>query len=175
MEFALKFNSSSINDIADRYRFRTDENALKAGERIRGGQYTRTNLEEIFEWKTKGRGRSRLTKNTNSEIADALQLAVSAKTDRAAIAVLMGLNGIQIPVASAVLTAIDPERFTIIDFRALESLSVKRVNLNINFYLEYLYKCRSLAKENNVSLRTLDRALWQWSYENSSGPSYLLP
>ena len=139
---------------------------LKAGQQIKGGQYARRNLEIIFEWKTNGRGRSRLAKNTDEDITDALRLAIEAKTDRAAIAVLMGLNGIQVPVASAVLTAIDPERFTIIDFRALESLNVIQPAININFYLEYLDACRKLAKESSVPLRTLDRALWQWSKEN---------
>jgi len=35
----------------------------------------------------------------------------------------------------------------------------------INFYLNYLGECRRLAEANNVDLRTLDRALWQWSKE----------
>jgi hypothetical protein len=81
------------------------------GQNFRRDQYTRKNLETIFEWKTSGRGRSRFTKNNDEEIADALRLAVEAKTDRSAIAKLLGLNGVQVPVASAVLTAIDPERF----------------------------------------------------------------
>jgi hypothetical protein len=165
--FRLRFEASLIPALAGRYSFQDDIDALKAGEQIRGGQFTRKNLETIFEWKTNGRGRSRLAKNTDEEIADALRLAVEAKTDRSAIATLMGLNGIQVPVASAVLTAIDPERFTIIDFRALEALSLEQPTVTINFYLAYLRTCRSLAKQNNVSLRTLDRALWQWSKEHS--------
>jgi hypothetical protein len=124
-------------------------------------------LGRIFEWKTNGRGRSRLLVNTDEEIADALKLAIAANTDRAAVAVLMGLSGVQVPVASAILTAIDPERITIIDFRPSEALNVIQPSINIGVYLSYLDKCRELAKENNVPLRTLDRALWQWSKENA--------
>jgi hypothetical protein len=91
-----------------------------------------------------------------------------AETDRAAVAVLVGLNGVQVPVASAILTAIDPERFTVIDFRALEALGVTNATMTINYYLEYLDACRGLARENKVPLRTLDRALWQWSKERAS-------
>jgi hypothetical protein len=98
-----------------------------------------------------------------------LRFAAEATTDRAAIAVLLGLNGVQIPVASAILAAIDPDRFTIIDVRALEALGVTKYVLTINFYLEYLNKCRELARENRVPLRMLDRALWQWSKERSAG------
>ncbi|HUC31702.1 MAG TPA: hypothetical protein VMR99_03405 [Candidatus Paceibacterota bacterium] len=172
-QFELKFKPSLIPEIAARYSysFQKEDDALKAGEQIRSGEYTRTNLERIFEWKTKGRGRSRLLVNTDEEIADTLKLAMAAKTDRAAVAVLIGLSGVQVPVSSAILTAINPESFTIIDFRALEALGVIQPSINIDFYLKYLNKCRSLAKENNVPLRTLDRALWQWSKENSDLPA----
>ncbi len=50
-------------------------------------------------------------------------------------------------VASAVLTAIDLHRFTIIDFRALAALSIIQPTITINFYLAYLAKCRELAEE----------------------------
>jgi hypothetical protein len=166
-KFQLRFASSMLPELSKRYSFQDDVDALDAGKKIRSGQYTRANLETIFEWKTNGRGRSRLAKNTDEEIVDALRLAVEAKTDRAAVAVLTGLNGVQVPVASAILTAIDPERFTIIDFRALEALMAIKPMITTNFYLNYLGQCRELAKENNISLRTLDRALWQWSKENS--------
>src|ERR1019366_10728629 len=97
--FKLKFDESLIPELAGRYSFQDDIDALKAGEQIRGGHYTRRNLETIFEWKTKGRGRSRLATNTDEEIEDALRLAMAAKSDRAAIAVLWGLSGGQVPVA----------------------------------------------------------------------------
>jgi len=167
VQFKLLFDPSQISQLADRYNFRDDAEALIAGAQIRDGKCTRTNLLTIFEWKTKGRGRSRLGKNTDVEIADALALAMAAKTDRAAVAVLRGLDGIEIPVASAVLTAIDPERYTIVDFRALEALNISEANITIDFYLAYLDECRRLARINKVSLRTLDRALWQWSKDKS--------
>lgn len=163
----LQFDSSLISEIAIRYSFQEDVEALEAGKKIKSGEYSRENLRKIFEWKTNGRGRSRLEKNSDEDITDALRLAVEANTDRAAIAVLTGLSGVQVAVASAILTAIDPERFTIIDFRALEALGISQSVISINFYLEYLDNCRDLAKKNNVSLRTLDRALWQWSKEAS--------
>jgi hypothetical protein len=56
----------------------------------------------------------------------------------------------------------------VIDFRALQSLGTKRSYVNISFYLEYLNACRDLARQYNVSLRTLDRALEQWSDENDN-------
>lgn len=155
-QFKLMFDQSLIPTLAKRYSFQEDSAALNAGKKIRSGEFTRNNLETIFEWKTNGRGRSRLRKNSDQDIAEALKLAAEARTDRSAVAVLMGLNGVQVPVASAILTAIDPERFTIVDFRALEALNVKQAYISIDFYLSYLNECRNLADRNKVSLRTLE-------------------
>ena len=161
-KFELQFKPTDIPERAKRYGYPQDDAALAAGRRIREGEFTRKNLLDIFEWKTKGRGRSRIRRNSDKEIADALRLAVSAKTERAALAVLLGLNGVQVPVASAILTAIDPKRYTIIDFRALEALGSSSSNRSVNFYLAYLDFCLQLAAAHRVKLRDLDRALWQW-------------
>lgn len=55
---------------------------MVAGPAIADGAHTRPNLLSIHHWKTKGRGASRLAKNTDTEIADALALAVAANRDR---------------------------------------------------------------------------------------------
>jgi hypothetical protein len=49
-------------------------------------------------------------------------LANEAKSEWSAIAVLCGLDGVEVRVASAALTAVKPCAHTIIDFRALEAL-----------------------------------------------------
>jgi hypothetical protein len=92
--FKLQLKPADIPRLAKRYGPEQDDEALAAGQQIRGGELTRKNLSAIFEWKTKGRGRSRLSHNTDDEIADALTLAVNAKTERAAVAVLIGLHGV---------------------------------------------------------------------------------
>jgi hypothetical protein len=160
--FVLRFPPAAIPSLAKAYIDAREEKAFSAGRRIAFGSRGRDDLSAIIEWKTRGRGRSRLSKNSDDEIADALDLALQAKTERAAISVLLGLVGVDIPVASAVLTAIQPERFTVIDFRALFSLGINAGTYTIGFYLEYLTACRSIAAAR-VSLRTLDRALWQHS------------
>jgi hypothetical protein len=165
VNFRLQFDPTRIKELAARYLYDDDTEALAAGRRIAGGDYSRTNLEAIFRWKTGGRGISRLHRNSDLEISDALRLAACAQTERAAIAVLCGLGGVEIPVASAILTAINLERYTIIDYRALESLGVVATWHTVDSYLGYLNQCRELARQNGVTLRELDRALWQWSKE----------
>ncbi|MCS3498265.1 hypothetical protein M2189_002777 [Bradyrhizobium japonicum] len=86
------------------------------------------------------------------------------RTEWAAIAVLTGLSGVNVPVASAVMTAAMPQRFTVIDFRALWSLGIERRGYySVTFYLGYLEACRGIASDAAVDLRTLDRALWKHS------------
>jgi hypothetical protein len=165
--FQLQFKPALIPKLTARYSDEKEREAFVAGRRIARGDHGRANLEAIFRWKTGGRGISRLARKTDEEIAEALRLAIEAETERAAIAVLCGLTGVEIPVASAILTAITPERYTIIDYRALEALGVENGYLSIEFYLTYLSRCRELAKLNHVTLRELDRALWQWSKERS--------
>jgi hypothetical protein len=165
-DFRLQFRPRDISMLAKRYGpEQGDDAAIAAGRRIRSGGYERSNIEAIFKWKTRGRGISHLLRNSDDEIADALGLALSAKTARAAVAVLLGLRGVAVPVASAILTAVDPERYTVIDFRALQALGSESTDRSVNFYLDYLAECRQLATANRVPLRVLDRALWQWSKE----------
>lgn len=163
MRFEPQFDPSCLPALAASYPAAGDDKAFDAGKRIRQGVCTRTELEDIFEWKTNGRGRSRLRLNTDAEISDALSLSHSANTERAAVAVLCGLHGVDVPVASAILTTIDPQRYTVIDFRALEALGSPVTGRSVSFYLEYLRACRQLARAHAISLRDFDRALWQWS------------
>ncbi len=166
--FQLQFAPGRIKELATHYEYADDREPLEAGASISGGEYNRKNLEVIFRWKTGGRGISRLSRNTDAEIEDTLRLASTTQTERAAIAVLCGLHGVGVPVASAVMTAINPTPYTIIDFRALEAFGITEYNETVDFYLEYLTRCRMLAREHNVGLRELDRALWQWSKQRAA-------
>src|ERR1043166_6369023 len=144
--FSLQFSPRDIKLYAARYSYPIDAGFFEAGRRIAQGECTRANLIKIFRWKTGGRGARRLDRNTDTEIADALRLAVEAQTGRAAISVLTGLCGVDVPVASAILTAIKPKEYTVIDFRALEALGSESKYRSVEFYLEYLASCRHLAK-----------------------------
>jgi hypothetical protein len=166
--FELQFDPSLIDEKALSYKDSDDETAFAAGAKIRSGKYTKENLEAIFRWKTNSRGISRIQENSPEDVRDALRLATDAQSVRAALAVLTGLNGVDLPVASAILTAIFPETYTVLDFRALEALGQKPSSYTINFYITYLGACRGLVAAHNLpGLRHLDRALWQWSKDKS--------
>jgi len=165
--FKPMFNRAEALALAVAYKSDEDGPALMAGQAIANGDCSRLHLGTIFKWKTGDRGKSRIARNSDLEIADALGLAVAAKTPRSAVAVLVGLHGVQVPVASAILTAIRPSAYTVIDFRALEALKVATENRSIDFYLEYLTFCIQRARDWGMPLRDFDRALWQWSKDQS--------
>jgi hypothetical protein len=165
--FKPKFTDTKVPALVKAYGPESDDDALRAGQEIASGIYSWENIKTIFKWKTKGRGISRLKNNECEEIADALRLAAQAETERSAMAVLCGLNGVGVPVASAILTTMFPTRFTVIDFRALQSLGCENDDDGtINFYLVYLNACKDWAEQYKCTLRDLDRALWQYSKDN---------
>jgi hypothetical protein len=145
--------------------------AFEAGEAIRNGEYSLANLETIVRWKSE-RVVHYLIANSNENIRSALAIAASPNTSTEdAVNALTALRGVDISVATAILAAIYPDRYAVLDYRALEALGHARHD--VGFYKEYLAYCKRLADSNIVkpqgdlpaptALHALERALWQWS------------
>lgn len=176
--FQLQPSEAELQELADEYwqesgdrERELEKAAFEAGEAIRKGEYTLANLEAVVRWKSE-RVVQYLIGNSNEKIRKVLAVAAAPETPTGdAVKALLELQGIDIPMASAILAAIYPERYTVLDFRALEALGHARHD--VHFYEEYLDFCKRLAESNIVKpqsglpaptpLRTLDRALWEWS------------
>jgi hypothetical protein len=84
---------------------------------------------------------------------------------------LDGLIGVNVPMASAVLTLIDPRRYGVIDVRVWRLLyrlgSVKKrprgVGLSFNEWYHYLIKLRYYAKKHNLPVRAVERTLFEYA------------
>jgi hypothetical protein len=167
--FKPLLSKNQAQALCKEYPLVEDAEFLKAGQAIRSGDFSRIHFNEIFRWKTKNRGKSRPKQNSDEEIAEALRVSTILQSPKLAIALLCGLTGVAIPVASSIMTAIYPERFTIIDFRALEALDAEPERSgSLSYYECYLTFCTKLAKDWEISLRELDRALWMWSKKTGS-------
>jgi hypothetical protein len=176
--FQLQPAEAELQDLAEQYwqtsgekEHELEKAAFEAGDAIRNGDYSLANLEAIVRWKSE-RAVQVLIGNSNETIRRALSLAASTQSStEIAVNALTELHGIDIVLASAVLAAIFPERYTVLDFRTLEALGHARHD--VRFYEEYLAFCKRLAESNIVTpqselpaptpLRTIDRALWEWS------------
>ncbi|HVZ84400.1 MAG TPA: hypothetical protein VG893_12065 [Terracidiphilus sp.] len=145
--------------------------AFEAGAAIRNGEHTLANLEAVVRWKSE-RVVHYLIANSEAKIRQVL--AVAAKADcstRQAVEALMELRGVDLPIASAILACIHPDRYNVLDFRTLEAIGHERHN--VEFYTEYVAFCRRLAEKGLVKpqadlpgptpLHALERALWEWS------------
>jgi len=144
-----------------------------AGRCIVQSTGSRQDADIIYRWKSPRR-MDLFRKNTDGEVSQALTDAIAAKTPREAIESLTRLQGVGVKMASAILTAMFPELYTVCDFRAAEALGVKDSG-DVDFYTSYLEFCRKTSKEYGVSLRNFDRANWQWSKNKSKGQKRQLP
>ncbi|MGD0630390.1 MAG: hypothetical protein ABR987_13625 [Terracidiphilus sp.] len=176
--FELQPEASELQQLAEEYWQKTGEKeheleqaAFEAGAAIRGGDYSLVNLETVVRWKS-DRALHYLVGNSEAKIRQVLAVAASPDTSlRSAVEALTSLRGIDLPIATAILAAILPEQYSVLDFRALEALGHARHN--VDFYAEYVGFCRRLAERGMVapqkdlpgptSLHALDRALWEWS------------
>lgn len=176
--FQLQPAEGDLQNLAEEYWQKAGEKeqqlekaAFEAGEAIRNGEHTLANLEAIIRWKSE-RVVQYLIANNSEKIKRALSIAASpGSSTKEAVNALLDLQGVDIPVASAILAAIFPERYTVLDFRSLEALGHARHD--VHFYEEYLAFCKRLAESEIVQpqselpaptpLRALDRALWEWS------------
>lgn len=166
LNFTFAWTPEQIRRARDRYltdagELKREGAAFESGEKIAAGDAEPAgNLEAIIDWKSsRPKGRIK-TGNTPKEISEALRIATTAEQARTALGVLCGLRGVDVPMASAILTAIHPRRHTVIDWRALKALGVKKSWLTVDDYLEYLGFCKAKAAELSITLRDLDRALW---------------
>lgn len=140
------------------------------------GFLTKGNLHVVGLWKA-ARSARYLDRNKEAYVRDVTAIAFLEKSEQLRIEVLTLLHGVGWPTASVLLHWFHEDDYPILDFRALWSLSVDKPPSDywFDFWSAYVKKCRSLAKQYNVDMRTLDRALWQYSKENqppsrSGGP-----
>lgn len=144
-----------------------DSRCQAAGAAARSrGHYTREELIEVCGWKTR-RSASKVASSTEDAVVDATRRSLATADEALRMDAMLELNGVGVPTASALLHFAFPDDYPILDVRALESLGVKaRTQYPVSFWLEYLAACRGLALRHGVHIRTLDKALWQYSKEN---------
>jgi hypothetical protein len=170
--FALQFPASEIEALAERFAYVDDPATLLIGAAARArGHYERDEFLLVCAWKSP-RSRPRVQANGEDAIRAATAIALSpASTEQARMQALTSLEGVGVPTGSTLLYFAFPAGYPILDVRALHALGQKsRSVYPVSFWLAYLEACRALAAEHGVSLRTLDKALWQWSKEQPPAP-----
>lgn len=165
------WNRCAVND--------TPMKNLVPGVRDRG-YLTKDELIEVAKWKVpKKRNTHRHVINNCPDKVKEMTLSAFRATVGNSINYLrnqprrnMGLQGVRIPVGSAILHWFHEGRYPIWDRHAIWSV---RLNECLHHYKNkyerwraYVEFCRSKADEYEVCMRTLDRALLQYGRDNNS-------
>lgn len=141
-------------------------------EAFEQGTWSWDDLEWIVQWKMTGLPfvnkvlddfKTNKKAFTNSQITR----AVDAPRPEKKLAHLIELNGVAERMGTAFLLFMNPEQYTVLDWKAWSVLYNNGYlhyqmpdKPSIGDYQLYLGACWTLANEYNVSLRTLDMALW---------------
>jgi len=155
----------------DRKYLNTEDHTIEENlkRKLESSNYiTRNQFNEIGLWKSKRPKREYCSpENTEDFVKEVTGIAFDSKNERLKIEILQLLQGCSYPLASVILHFKYPDLYPILDFRALWSLGIERPkNYDFKFWWDYTSKIRQIAKENNVSVRELDKALWYYSKEN---------
>ena len=162
--FALQFPIQQVPEYAARYTDDDDE-VLAIGRTVRDrGHYTLDEFRRVCRWKTP-RSAPLVERNSGDAVEASTRVALGeAGSDRARVKALQSLRGVGLPTASVLLHLVFPERYPILDVRALHALGVPP-QYGYGFWESYAVEYRRLIKQAGVDGRTLDQALWQWSSE----------
>ena len=165
-EFEPKFAVEHIDILAAAYRYWDDTQSREAGRRAaQRGWMTPGELVEIGSWKTKNRQRHNLVLNSEKGVGEVTEFVLAPETGEAErLAKLCTLHGVRAPVASALLHFVDPGRWSILDYRILQSLRVERPDkYTFDFWERFQDATGAFAADAGVSRRCFDKAGFMWS------------
>ena len=133
----------------------------------RRGFISRAEFLAMCRWKSP-RAQQHYLRNPPARIREASRLALAARTERRRIESLLTLHGVSVPVASAILTLLDPQRYGVLDIRAWQMLyTVRGVDANpagrgftVGQWLRYLETLRRHARRLGASARAVEYTLF---------------
>jgi hypothetical protein len=116
-------------------------------------------------WKSH-RPKKHYESNDAGLIKETTELSFATEGEEERILKLIELKGVSWPVASAILHFAFPNKYPILDFRALWSLGWEKPSAySFKFWQKYCHEISQIAQQVNLSIRTVDKALWAYSKE----------
>ena len=129
----------------------------------------------IIVWKS-NRAKTKVRRGLSAahkSVETLMQQVAEARRPVDKVTLLTEIDGIGIRIASAILAVCYPSQFTVLDYRAWETLGSFQVAglpgsipTTPNAYVQYCEACIALAEKEGLSLRDLDRVLWARSWED---------
>jgi hypothetical protein len=189
-EFVRKWAAQYDDDFPAKYK--QDEVRLKAWLRaqFREGRayFDKRHFVEIATWKSQ-RPLRRYESNDEDLVQQVTALAFAARRDDLRLRLLTLLNGVGVPVASTILHFAFPDKYPIMDVRAVATLTrfglwtgpdpaqPGFIGFDVEDWQAYVRLMREHASRLGVTLRELDKALWAYdkhgAADGAEAPSLL--
>jgi len=146
------------------YDEKLDKEIISTSENVKAkGFATLKDLEKISYWKSP-RSHHHIQKNINNTIKDITGEVLNSNSDLINLGLLLLLQGVSYPTASAFLHFCHELDYPIIDFRAMWSVGFDvQPKYTPELWKDYVLLTRKISKSYLIDKRTLDRALWGYS------------
>ena len=143
------------------------------------GHLTASELEAVCYWKSP-RAIQYVRSNSPTSVRAATRKALTTRSERRRLEALVQLQGVSIPMASAILMLLDPKRYGVIDIRVWQLLhevgtvttNPRGVGFNFKNWYQFLVILRHFAKKLGVSARDVERTLFIVHKEYQAGRLY---
>ena len=150
-----------------------------AGVRARGS-FTRGEFTRMCRWKSP-RARLLWEANSPARVRAVSRAVLATRSERRRMELLTSLRGVGVPIASAILTLIDPRRYGVLDIRAWQLLfAIRSVTINargqgftIEQWEQYLSALRQHARRLRVTARTVEYTLFLCHRKFQQGTLYV--
>lgn len=141
--------------------------------------FNKSEFIQMCSWKSP-RPRRLYESNSNAVIRRVSIKVFAAGCEKEKVELLTNLKGVRIPTASAILTLTDPQNYGVIDIRVWQVLYSYGVVINrpsgVGFsfenWIKYLERLRFWAKNFNVTVREVERVMFEHHKENQEGTLY---
>jgi len=151
----------------------------RVGEARRNGFFSREEFLAMCRWKSP-RALRHYQRNAAGRVREASRLALAARSERRRMEHLLALDGVSVPVGSAILTLLDPRRYGVLDIRAWQMLYAMRgVDANpagrgftVGQWLRYLETLRKHASRLRVPVRAVEYTLFLCHRKRQRGRLY---
>ena len=143
------------------------------------GHLTPSELVTICRWKSP-RALQLIKSNSPFRVRNATRRALATRSERRRLEILIELNGVSVPMASAILTLLNPKRYGVIDIRVWQLLHAvgtvtknpSGVRFSFKHWYQFLMIIRYFAKRFGVNARDIERTLFLAHKEYQKGKLY---
>lgn len=162
-----------------------DQKTLRLMEQLRPargrGYLTPRELEAVCLWKS-ARAIQHIRANSARRIRSATRQALATRSERNRLAALRSLKGVSVPMASAILTLLNPRRYGVVDIRVwqmlykLGTVTQKPSGVGFTFknWSRFLMVLRYFSRTLKVNARDVERTLFAVHREYQKGRLYRL-